>query len=87
LAVAGKAKANTRVGRVFRLFAQGSGDYSAVPFQGPKTFIVATKSLSEDGSVSSDHRCELTVVINRNLGEIHKSTAIKKSKNIVTVTQ
>ncbi|MCU0875573.1 MAG: hypothetical protein MUE50_24850 [Pirellulaceae bacterium] len=78
LAVAWKAKANTRIGWVFRLFAQGRSDYSAVASQDPKTFIVATKSLSEDRFVSSDYRCELTVGVKRNLGEIHKSTTIKK---------
>jgi len=78
LAVAWTAKANTRIGRVFRLFAQGRGDYSAVPFQGPKTFIVATKSLSQDGFGSSEYRSELTVGTNRNLGEIRKSFTIKR---------
>jgi hypothetical protein len=78
LAVAWTAKANTRIGRVFRLFAQGRGDYSAVPSQGPKTFIVATKSLSQDGFGSSEDRFELMVAINRNLGEIRKLITIKR---------
>jgi len=63
---------------VFRLFARGRSDYSAIASQDPKTFIVATKSLSEDRFVSSDYRCELTVGVKRNLEEIHKSTTIRK---------
>ena len=78
LAAEWKAKANTRIGRVFRLFAAGRGDYSAVRFQGPKTFIVAKKSHSEDRFVLSDDRCELTGSVKRNLGENRKSTTIKK---------
>jgi hypothetical protein len=70
--------ANTRIGRVFRLFAQGRGDYSAVSFQEPKTFIVAKKSHSGDRFVLSDYRCELTGSLKRNLGENDKSTTIKK---------
>ena len=78
LAAKQKAKANTRIGRVFRLFAQRRNDYSAVPAQGPKTFIVAEKLLSEHRFGSPDHRCELTGSVKRNLGEKHKSTTIKK---------
>ncbi len=78
LADAWKAKANARIGRVFRLFASGYSDYSAVPAQASKTFIVAEKSLSKDGFVSSHYRHELPVSTKRNLGENPLSATIKK---------
>ena len=73
-----KVKPNTRIGRVFRLFAPGRGNYSAVPSKDMKTFIVARKSLSKDGLVSSHYRHELPVSVKQNLGETRQQTTIKK---------